>query len=202
MPVDLGHRVRAARVEGGGFVLGRLPRLAVHLRARGLVEADLGVDEPQRVEHPRHPDRRELARQRRLDPAGRNEGLSRQVVDLGRLDLADRGHQRALIQEIGLVQMHAVAQVIDPLEGLGARAAHHAVHLVALLEQQLGQIGAVLAGDAGDEGNAGSHDSFSFPPEGRSGRTGSSRAPNERTPRFQSSRSVRKSTAARQSAAT
>ena len=44
-----------------------------------------------------------------------------------------------------------VAEVLDPLEALGAGAADHAVDFVALAEQKLGQVGAILAGDAGDQ---------------------------------------------------
>ena len=59
--------------------------------------------------------------------------------------------ERQLVEQVGLPQLDAVAQVRDALEVLGAGAAHHADDLVALLEQQLGQIRAVLAGDAGDQ---------------------------------------------------
>ena len=47
--------------------------------------------------------------------------------------------------------MQALADVLDALEGLGARAPDEAVHLVALLEQELSQVGAVLARYTGDE---------------------------------------------------
>ena len=47
---DLGHGVGAARVEGGGFALGRLLDLAVHLGAAGLVEARVPVGVAERFE--------------------------------------------------------------------------------------------------------------------------------------------------------
>jgi hypothetical protein len=56
------------------------------------------------------------------------------------------------------VQDPVVADVFEPLEGLGGGAAHHAVDLVALLEQEVGQVGTVLAGDPGDEGALSAHD--------------------------------------------
>ena len=41
--------------------------------------------------------------------------------------------------------------MLDPLVGIGARAARHADDAVALLEQQFCEVRAVLAGDTGDE---------------------------------------------------
>ena len=78
-----------------------------------------------------------------------------EVVDLVRLGGAQRVDERALVEQVALVQRDPVAEVLDALELLGRGAAHHAVDLVALLEQQLGEVGAVLAGDAGDEGGLG-----------------------------------------------
>ena len=74
-----------------------------------------------------------------------------EVVDLVGLGGAQRVDQRALVEQVALVQRDAVAQVLDALELLGRGAADHAVDLVALLEQQLGQVGAVLPGDPGDQ---------------------------------------------------
>src|SRR5271155_2159855 len=44
--------------------------------------------------------------------------------------------------------------MLDAVELLRRRAAHHAVDVVALVEQQLGQVGAILTGHAGDQGRA------------------------------------------------
>ena len=200
--VGLGDGVGAARVERRRFVLRRFPRLAEHLGAGGLVEADLGIHEADRIQHARDADRRELPGQRRLHPAGRHERLRRQVVELGRPRRAQRSHQRALVEQVGLVQHHAPAQMRDALEGLGARAPHEAVDLVALLEQELGQVGAVLAGDAGDQRAALPQRSSSFVPTTHSPPAPSSLARIERAPRFQSRRSVSTITTARKSAAT
>ena len=97
------------------------------------------------------PDAGELGGQRRLDPGDGDERHRGEVVDLGRFRRAQRVDERALVEQVALVERDAVADVLDPLELLGRGAAHHAVDVVALLEQQLGQIGAVLAGDAGDQ---------------------------------------------------
>jgi hypothetical protein len=64
---------------------------------------------------------------------------------------AQRVDERALVEQVALVQRDPIAQVLDALELLGRGAAHHAVDLVALLEQQIGEIGAVLARDPGDQ---------------------------------------------------
>ena len=74
-----------------------------------------------------------------------------EVVDLVGPARAQRVDERALVEQVALVQRDAPAQVLDAVEALGRGAAHHAVDLVALLEQELGQVGAVLAGDAGDQ---------------------------------------------------
>ena len=56
-----------------------------------------------------------------------------------------------LVEQVGLPELEAVAEVRDALEVLGAGAPDHADDAVALLEQQLGEVRAVLAGDAGDQ---------------------------------------------------
>ena len=81
--VDLRHPVGTARIEGGALRLGHLLHLAEHLRGAGLVEADLRIDRPDRVEHSGHAQRGGLTGQHRLAPRGLHEGLGGQVVDLG-----------------------------------------------------------------------------------------------------------------------
>src|SRR3954464_4901492 len=56
-----------------------------------------------------------------------------------------------MIEQVGLMERDAVAQVLDAFELLRRRAAHHAVHLIALLEQQLGQIRPILTRDPRDQ---------------------------------------------------
>src|SRR5262249_11281747 len=106
---------------------------------------------------------------------------------------------RALVEQVGLVELHAIRDLRDALEALGARAAHHAVHLVALLEQELREIGAVLTRDPGDE-RAGHDVPFSvWTCAGASSGSGSALRPI--TPRCQSSRTVSASTVTRKTAA-
>src|SRR6185437_8276780 len=65
-----------------------------------------------------------------------------------------RVHQRALVEQVALVQDDAVADVLDAIELLCGGAAHHPVHVVAVLQEELGEVGPVLAGDSGDERGA------------------------------------------------
>ena len=152
VPVRLRHAVRRAGVERRQLGLRHLADLAEHLARRRLVEARLRAHLAHRLEHPCHPDSGELGGQGRLDPRHRHERHRGEVVDLIGPRCPQRVDQRALVEQVGLVQRDLVAQMLDPVEALGRRAAHHAVDLVALLEQELGQVGAVLAGDPSDQG--------------------------------------------------
>src|SRR5579871_1666224 len=149
--VDFSDAVGAARVEGGRLRLRGLADLAEHLGGGSLVEADLRVDEPDCLHHPRHPQPRELARQDRLVPARGHERLRGQIVDLVRRGVADRFDERILVQQVCLRQRDALLKMSDTLEALRTGAAHHSHHTIALLQQQLGQVRAVLSGDAGDQ---------------------------------------------------
>ncbi len=151
VPIDLGHPIGGAGIERRRLRLWHLQYLAEHLAAARLVEARTGAHFAHRLKHARHAHARELRRQRRLDPRHRHERHRRQVVDLAGIARAQRVHQRALIEQVALVQRYALAQVLDAIELLRRGAAHHAVHLIPLLQQELRQIGAVLAGDPGDE---------------------------------------------------
>src|SRR5207248_228443 len=82
--VDLGHAIRAARIERRRLALRRLHHLAEHLAGAGLVEADLGVDYADGVEDARHAESRRLAREHGLAPRRLHERLRSQVVDLRR----------------------------------------------------------------------------------------------------------------------
>ena len=81
----------------------------------------------------------------------RHERHRGEVVDLVRVGGAQRVDERAVVEQVALVERDPVAQVLDALELLGRGAADHAVDLVALLQQQLGQVGPVLAGDSRDQ---------------------------------------------------
>src|SRR5262245_1466708 len=156
--VDLGHAVRAARIERRRLRLRALADLAEHLARARLVEACLRGGEPERLEDPRHADGVELRREHRLLPRGRDERLRREVVDLVGTDVTHELDQRQVIEQVRLAEIDLIPEVGDALEVLGARSAHHADHAVPLREKQLREIRPVLAGDAGDEGGARRHE--------------------------------------------
>ena len=79
--VDLGHPVGAAGVEGGGLRWGTSWTLP-NISDERLVEADLGVDGADGVEHAGDPEGRGLTGQHRLAPRRLHERLRGQVVDL------------------------------------------------------------------------------------------------------------------------
>ena len=149
--VDLGHSIRGPRIERRQLVLRNLPDPAKHLARRRLVEPCLRADLAHGLEHPRDPHAGELRGQRRLDPRHRHERHRSQVVDLIRLRRPQRIHERALVEQIGLMQRHAVAEMLDPLEPLGRRTPDKPMHVVPLVEQQFREVGAVLAGDSSDQ---------------------------------------------------
>ena len=90
VPVDLRHPVRRAGIERRQLGLRDLLHLAEHLARRRLIEPRLRTHLADRLEHPRHPDPRELGRQRRLDPRHRHKRHRRQVVDLRRVRCPQR----------------------------------------------------------------------------------------------------------------
>ena len=62
--------------------------------------------------------------------------------------------QRERVHQVARMELDAVHEVVDALEGDRGGPAHHADHVVSLVQQQLGQVGAVLSRDACDEGAA------------------------------------------------
>ncbi len=134
--VDLRHAVGAARVERRRLALGHLLHLAEHLRRAGLVEADLGVDQADGIEHPRHPQCGRLARQHGLGEAGLHEGLGRQVVDLRRPVIAQDVDERHLVEKVARYELDLVLNVRDALEVQRAGPPHHADHRVTLRQAE------------------------------------------------------------------
>ena len=159
--VELGRRIRRARIERRRLVLRNRLRLAVEFRGRGLVEADTS----------RTSLSSRIASSRRSVPSastlavysGRLEGnlhmrLRREIVDLVGLRLLDDADQIGGVGQVAIVQdearigiMRILVEMLDPPGVEARRPTLDAVHLVALGEQQFGEIGAVLAGDAGDQ---------------------------------------------------
>jgi len=152
VPVDLGDPVGAPRVERGLLRLRRLLHLPEHLARGGLVEADLRIDDPYRLEDPRHAEGGDLAGEDRLRPGGGDERLRPEVVDLGRPGLLEGADERVLVDQVGRDQAHPLLQqVLDALGGDGAAPPLDAVDAVPLLEEKLRQVRSVLPRDAGDQ---------------------------------------------------
>ena len=95
----------------------------------------------------------------RLRPTDGHKALGGKVVDLVRSHVLDDGHDRQLVQQVGLVDGDPAVQTSDAFEVLRAGTADHAVHFVTFLEQEFRQIGAVLPGNAGNQRLAG-HESL------------------------------------------
>jgi hypothetical protein len=160
--VEFRHAVGAAGIERGGLPLRGLDHLAVHLRGRSLIEANLiadGVLEvANRLEQPQDPDGGHIGRVGRLVEADADVALGGEVVDLRRADLPNQPGQAVAIGHVSMMEhqgslhlMNVAVQVFDPLGAEGARPADEPVDFVALVEQEFGEVRAILACDAGDE---------------------------------------------------
>jgi hypothetical protein len=162
--VELGHRVGAAGVEGGGLLLRDLLHQTVQLARGGLVEAGLllQAQDADGLQDAQGAGAVHIGSVFRALEAHGHMAHGAQVVDLVGLHLLhDAGEVGAVGQvtivqhEVAVVDVRILVEVVDPVRVEGGGAALDAVHLVALLQKELGEVGAVLAGDAGDEGSFG-----------------------------------------------
>jgi hypothetical protein len=99
-----------------------------------------------------------MASSSRNVPSASDVALRREVVDFGRLDLAEQPQKVRRIGHVAVVQEKpdtgVVAVAVEVVDALGVqqrRTALDTVHDVALRQQEIGEIGAVLPGDPGDE---------------------------------------------------
>ena len=161
--VELGHAIRATGIEGRGLRLRRFHHLAVHLRAGGLVEADLGADSvltvADRLQQPEGAHGGHVGRVGGLVETDPHVALGREVVDLRRPDLADQtgepvavGHVAVMQNERTLHLVDVAVEVLDPLRAKRAGPAHQAVNLVSFVEEQFGEVRTILPGDTRDQG--------------------------------------------------
>ena len=152
--VHLGHGVRAARVKGGGFLLGGFLHQTIQLGGGGLVETGLFFQTK---------DTNGFQNTQRADTVGiggvfgllkthRNVALGGQVVDFVRLHLLDDTDQAGGIGQIPMMQnelairfMGILIQVVNPVGIEKRRAALDAMDFIAFFKQQFGQIGPVLS---------------------------------------------------------
>ena len=144
------------RIERGLLDLGNGLDLAEHFRGRRLVEADLRIDQADRLEQVDRAQAGDRGGGQRLVEGNADEALRRQVVNLIRFRALDQAQARGQVGQVVFdqrqVRVRGDAQFLDTPEVGRAGAAEGARHVVALLDQQLRQVGAVLAGDAGNDG--------------------------------------------------
>ena len=150
--VDLGDAVGAARIERRLLVLRRLRAPCRTSRARRPGRSGPRADLADRLEHARHPDRRELGGQRRLVARTARRTTSRRGCRSRRARTAriTSTSERWSSRSPGAGRAGPGSASRRSKFSVGG-AADHAVDLVALLQQELGQVAAVLAGDAGDQ---------------------------------------------------
>jgi len=129
---------------------GDLSDPAEHLRRARLVEADLGIGQPDRVEYAVTPSAVTSPVSTGW-PKSLDERLSGEVVDLARAMLAQDLDHRDLVEDVCGRQGQAVLNVSDALEVESARAPDHPDHFVAFRQQPFRQVGTILTGDAGDQ---------------------------------------------------
>ena len=149
--IRLRDAVRRDGREWRVLVLRHLSWLAEDLARGRLVEANLGVDTPDRLEERRTAHRGELRGQHRLTPRHGHERRGCEVVDLVRTTRRQDIDERQLVEHIGLRELELVADRREVLEPRRHRLADDAEDAVALREEMLGEQRAVLTRDADDE---------------------------------------------------
>ncbi len=97
--IDLGHPIRATRIERRLLALRHSLHFAEHLARRGLIEADAVLAKKlDCFEHTGHADGRKLARQAGLLPTRGNETLGGEVVDFRRIGFFHHVDNGELVQ--------------------------------------------------------------------------------------------------------
>jgi len=153
--VHLGTPIRTARVERRRLLLRHLLHQPEHLRRTGLVEPRLNAHLADRLQQTHRAGGRDIGGVFGRVETHPHVALRRQVVHLGRLDLADQPRQVAAIGQVAVVQVQVVLEAvriginpIQPRRVERGSPADDAVHLVPLLEQQLREVRTILAGDS------------------------------------------------------
>ena len=81
MAVDFGDAIGTARVKWRGFALRHLHDFAEHLAGAGLIKADFGIDDADRIEYAGDAQTGHVAGENRLIPRCLHKRLRRQVID-------------------------------------------------------------------------------------------------------------------------
>jgi hypothetical protein len=82
MPINLCHSVWRTGIERRAFSLGRLGDTPEHFGGAGLVKPGTGMHQPDGLENPGDPKRREFAGEHRLSPGSGHVRLGGEIVDL------------------------------------------------------------------------------------------------------------------------
>src|SRR5262245_31525822 len=85
MPVDLGDPIGTTRIKRCALFLWNFDDFAEHFAARGLIEADFGIEFSNRVQQSCHPQRGYVACKDWLAPRRLHKTLGSKVIDLIRL---------------------------------------------------------------------------------------------------------------------
>src|ERR1700722_4540843 len=144
--VDLGARVRTARMKRRGLALRILRYLAEHLRRARLVKLRRSpatfVVIAQRLEQSQRPQADHIGSVFRLIERDTHVRLCREIVNLVGTHLLDNSPKAGA--EVAVMELQtvgagteALAQMIDSSRRETRSAAYHAVHFVTLLQQKL-----------------------------------------------------------------
>ena len=135
----------------------------VHFRRGCLVEASIGLGDPDRFQHVGDRHRRDVGGKDGLPPRGRDERLRGQIVEFVRLHVLNHPYQRREVRHVGVVKPELIGNA-EPAQPMirhpeMRRAADDTMNLIALADQQLRQISSILAGDARNQSSLGHHSS-------------------------------------------
>jgi len=108
------------------------------------------IDDADGIQHPRHPDGRELTGEHGLGEARRHETLCGKIIDFIGPVLLQEIDQADLIEQVTLHDLDPILDMANPVKVDGAGAPHHPDDVITLVQQKLSQVGTILAGDAGD----------------------------------------------------
>ena len=150
----LGDAVGATGPQHGRLASRLFARVAKHLGAAGVVEADRPAEHADRLEQVYRADDDALKGFHRLVEREPHRGLAGEVVDLIRLRAGEHLHRGAKVDQRHRFHCHAVAdaQPCEPVETAGLGVAAGADDRVAEVEQMRRQVAAVLTAHPTDEG--------------------------------------------------
>ena len=155
---DFRAGIRGARIEGGGFFLGRFQNFAIHLGGGGLVEAAVEADLADGFEHAQGANGGDFGGEIGHFEGDFDVGLGGEVVNFVGFDVGQQAHEGGAVGKVAVMKDEAgtggvaiLVEVVDAVGVEGGGTAHQAVNGIAFAEEKFGKVGAVLASDASDE---------------------------------------------------